>query len=83
MDIITYIVICNNTKDNFLWEPQKMNFKFHGNGENTGKIIKHKTSFCEIWSFWSFFSRAPIRTLSLELFHVTYTLYYIYSPQKV
>jgi len=49
-----------------------MNFKFHRNGENTGKIVKRNISFCEIWSFWSLFSRAPVRTLSLELFHVTY-----------
>ena len=39
-----------------------------------------KISFCEIWSFWSLFSRAPIRTLSLELFHITY---YFYGPWKV
>ena len=31
-----------------------------------------KISFCEIWSFWSLFSRAPTKTFSLELFHVTY-----------
>ena len=24
-----YLVICNNTKENFLWEPEKMNVKFH------------------------------------------------------
>ena len=39
-----------------------------------------KILFCEIWSFWSLFSRAPIRTFSLELFHITY---YFYGPWKV
>ena len=32
-------------------------FQFHGNWENTGKIIMHKISFSEIWSIWSLFSR--------------------------
>ena len=32
------------------------------------------------WEIWNLFSRAPIRTFSLELFHITY---YIYSPWKV
>ena len=32
------LVICNNTKENFLWEPKKINVKFHKNCENTGKI---------------------------------------------
>ena len=35
-----YLVICNNTKDYFSWEPEKMNVKFHKNCENTGKIQK-------------------------------------------
>ena len=34
-------------KDNFLWEPEKINFKFHRNQENTGKIIMRKISFCD------------------------------------
>ena len=25
------LVNCNNTKDNFLWGPEKVNFKFHRN----------------------------------------------------
>ena len=45
------LVICNNTKDNFLQEPEKINFKFHKNWEKTGKLIMRKISFCEIWGF--------------------------------
>ena len=33
----------NNTKDNFLWVPEKVNFKFDRNCENADKIL-----FCEI-----------------------------------
>ena len=32
--------MCNNTKDNFSWEPGKMNIKFPKNCENTGKLWK-------------------------------------------
>ena len=45
------LVICNNTKDNFLQEPEKINFKFHKNWEKTGKLIMRKISFSEIWGF--------------------------------
>ena len=34
-----YLVICNNTKENFLWEPKKTNVKFHKNCENTGNVF--------------------------------------------
>ena len=61
---------CNNTKDNFLQEPEKINFKFHRNWERAGKIAMHKISFCEISGFWGLFSRAPIRTFSSELLHL-------------
>ena len=61
------------------WDCKKINFKFHRNCENTGKIFMHKIWFCEIWSIWSLFSWPPIRTFSLELFHKTY---HIYSPRK-
>ena len=54
----------------------KLDFKFHGNWENTGKIIMHKISFSEIWSIWSLFSRAPIRTFFLELFHRTFFFFF-------
>ena len=52
---------CNNTKDYFLWEPDKINVKFHQNCETTGKILKIS---CVRWSFseiWHSFSRTPIR----------------------
>ena len=33
--IITSIaMMCNNTKENFLWEPEKINVKFHKNCKN-------------------------------------------------
>ena len=43
------LVICNNTKENFLWEPKKMNVKFH-------KITC--TSFT--WDFQNFTSVSTI-----------------------
>ena len=27
------LIICNNTKENLSWEPEKMNVKFHNNCE--------------------------------------------------
>ena len=42
-----------------------------------------KISFCEIWSFQSLFSQAPIRTFSLELFHTTYYIYKNYALKSV
>ena len=53
----------NNTKENFFWESEKMNVKFHKNCENTGIIIL-KIS-CVRCNFVKFdiilFSQAPIR----------------------
>ena len=43
------LVICNYTKDNFLWELKKINFKFHGNRENTGKIVMRKMELHVNW----------------------------------
>ena len=37
-----------------------------------GKIVLHKISFCQILSFQSLFSWAPIGTFCLELFFITY-----------
>ena len=34
-----YLVICNNTKENFLREPNKMNVKFHKMTSNTWSEI--------------------------------------------
>ena len=38
--INTLFIICNNAKDYFSWEPEKINVKLHKNCENTGKILK-------------------------------------------
>ena len=45
------LAICNNTKDNLLREPEKINFKLHRNCENTGKIVAHKISFSDFLGF--------------------------------
>ena len=51
--------MCNNTKDNLLWEPVKLNFKFHRNCVNTGKIGKF---LCVRFHFVKFeISQAPIK----------------------
>ena len=34
------LIICSNTKENFSWETEKMNVKFHKNCESIGKILK-------------------------------------------
>ena len=46
-----YLVICNNTKENFAWEPKKMNDKFHQNSGNTGKILKLSCVRCNFVKF--------------------------------
>ena len=33
--LIEFLVICNNTKENFLWEPEKINVNFHKNTSYT------------------------------------------------
>ena len=43
--------MCNNTKENFLWEPEKINVKFHKNCENTGKILKISFVRCHFVKF--------------------------------
>ena len=45
------LVICSNTKENFLREPEKMNVKFHKNCENTGKILKISCVRCNFVKF--------------------------------
>ena len=45
------LVICNNTKENFLCESEEMNVKFHKKCENTGKILKIS---CVTYSFVKF-----------------------------
>ena len=68
--VITPVGISNDTKKNFLWKPEKINFKFQGNRKkkHTGK--SPCVRFCEK-HFCSLFSWAPIRTFSLKLFHIT------------
>ena len=39
------LVICSNTNENFLREPEKTNVKFHNNCENTGKISCARCNF--------------------------------------
>ena len=46
-----YLVICNNTKDYFSWESEKMNVKFHKDCENTGKILKISCVRCNFMKF--------------------------------
>ena len=68
------LVICNYTKDNFLWEPKKINFKFHGNRENTGKIVMRKISSRKIQAFEVCFSLSHnnlyLGVISYILFHL-------------
>ena len=45
------LVICNNTKENFSWETEKMNVKFCKNCENTGKILKISCVRCNFVAF--------------------------------
>ena len=45
------IVICNNTKESFSWEPEKMNVKFLKNCENSGKLLKISCVRCNFVKF--------------------------------
>ena len=68
-------------KKRFLWEPEKLNFKFHRNLDNAVKIVTSKLGFIlRKLKLLKFVTRPPIRTFSLEFFYVTQ---YIYSPWKV
>ena len=53
------IVICNNTKENFLWEPEKINVKFHKNRDYTGKILKLSSVRCNFVKFDIHFLTLP------------------------
>ena len=53
IDIISYS--CNNNKDYFSWEPEKINVKFHENCENTGKILKISCVRCHLVKFDIYF----------------------------
>ena len=54
-----YLVICNDTKENFLYEPEKMNAKFHTNCENIGKILKISCVKCHFVKFQIHFLGLP------------------------
>ena len=53
MDII--IVICNNTKDNFLLEPEEIDVKLHRNCTNTSKISYVRFHFVKFETFEIYF----------------------------
>ena len=53
------LVICNNTKENVLWEPEKVNVKFHKDWENMGKILKISYVRCNFLKFDIHFLRLP------------------------
>ena len=56
--------------------PEKKKLQISQNEMLRMTILPCFLNSCEIWNL---FSRDPIRTFSLELFHITY---YIYSPWK-
>ena len=51
-------VICNNTKENFLWEPEKMNVKFH-------KITSYTWNFQNFTCFFTILVKFDIDFLGL------------------
>ena len=73
-----YLVTCNNTKENFLWKPEKINVKFHKNCEYAGKILTISCVRChfvkfDIWGpcfcffFWLFCKAVLHRLLNTGL----------------
>ena len=69
------LVICNNLKDNFLREPEKIYFKFHRNCEK--QVIFWKC--CEIWHF--IFSGSH-KKFSLVLLQLTKYIHSSWKMQK-
>ena len=52
-----WLVICNNTKEDFLWEPNKKNFKFHKMDQNEILRIKFLPAFSQfLWNLKFIFS---------------------------
>ena len=70
--------MCNDTKEIFLWEPEKIKFnvKFHKNCEKTGKVLKISCARHHFVKFDIYFL-ALDKKFSLVLLHITN---YIYSP---
>ena len=64
------LVICNNTKENFLWEPEKMNVKFHKMASYTWsfKILPVFSQF--LWNLTFIFSDSGDK-FSLVLLQMT------------
>ena len=60
--ITKLLVVCNNTKDYFSWEPEKINVKFYKNCENTGKILKISCERCHFVKFDIYFLVVGFRT---------------------
>ena len=56
---------CNNTKENFSRESEKMNVRFYKNCENKGKILKNSCVRCHFMNF--FFLELNINTHSFDL----------------
>ena len=73
-------IICNNTKDYFWWDPEKINVKFHKNCENTGKFLKiscGRSNFVKFCLFLRLFcsglvSYSAISSSDNLFFHFTY-----------
>ena len=70
--------MCNDTKENFLWEHAriKLNVTFHKNCEKTGKVLKISCVRRHFMKFEIHFL-ALHKKFSLVLLHITN---YIYSP---
>ena len=51
--------MCNNTKENFSWEPKKTNIKFHKNFEKIGKVWKILYARFHFVKFDIYFLRLP------------------------
>ena len=64
------VIFCNNTKENFSWETEKMNVKFYKNCENTGKILKISCVRCNFVTFDIHFSGSH-KKFSLVLLQMT------------
>ena len=53
------LVICNYTKENYPWNSEKMNVKFHKNCEIGGKLLKISCVRCNFVKFDIHFLRLP------------------------
>ena len=71
--------MCNNTKDYFSWEPEKINVKFYKNCENIAKILKISCARCDFVKFGIYFL-GSYKKFSLVLLQTTN---YIFSPWKI